>query len=176
MQRGEIDLKKAFSKKEHTAIDALVERGFVPLTECMVEDARTMEGNRHRTFKIQGRYDVALVLKIADPEKAKAAAAIVAKRDEKRAAKREATATAQAAAAELTERDSKIAEIRAASQADFDKKVGELQSKLFEKANAEIAKVAAKYDKPAADEDPGAGADPKEPDAKTNANENPEEK
>jgi len=64
-----MDLDSIFSEEEKAALALLTRRGFAVLTEAKIDDVKTLDGNRHRTFKNQGRYDLILALKKAEPVK-----------------------------------------------------------------------------------------------------------
>jgi len=62
-----MDLESIFSEAEKDALAVLSKRGFRPYTEAKLEDVKELSGRRHRTFRNQGRYDLILALKKADP-------------------------------------------------------------------------------------------------------------
>lgn len=67
-----MDLESIFTPDEKAALNLLCKRGFKVYTEVKVEDVKELDGVRHRTFRNQGRYDLALMLKSAQFSVAKA--------------------------------------------------------------------------------------------------------
>lgn len=57
------ELKKALTKKELKALEYLEKRGFSIMTECRLDDCKTKDGQRTRTFSRAGRYDLVIGLK-----------------------------------------------------------------------------------------------------------------
>ncbi len=80
-----MDLETIFTPEEKAALQLLVQRGFEVFTEVRVEDVKELNGTRHRTFRNQGRYDLALMLKHAKGSPKKVVEAIAEKPVEKKA-------------------------------------------------------------------------------------------
>jgi len=64
----QIDFDAVFTEAEKDALALLVQRGFRAFTAARLEDVRELDGRRRRTFRNRGRYDLALMLRVADPD------------------------------------------------------------------------------------------------------------